>query len=190
MLTIASMGLMVGLSSCSDEKEKTGTELSSAKADIAVQSVTLNKKIVPLKVGDTCHLMANVLPKEATNKNVSWVSRNPSVAAFSICANVSETVITGVGEGETWIVCTSTDNADAKDSCKVEVNPAVEANENDGNIIPPSLVNGSESGCSGYIYHQMCDNVGDNPTSPTNNENGDVLSFYTPNLDYRSACWK
>lgn len=50
------------------------------KREIAVESVTLNKTSLSLKVGETVTLTATVLPDNATNKKVTWKSSDSSVA--------------------------------------------------------------------------------------------------------------
>lgn len=48
---------------------------------IVVIGVSLSQTSATLKVGNTLTLIANVAPSNATNKNVTWSSTNPSVAS-------------------------------------------------------------------------------------------------------------
>lgn len=62
-----------------------------------VTSITLNSSNLTLKVEETALLEATVLPEDATDKNVTWYSSNPEVAA------VDGGRITAVGFGQTVI---------------------------------------------------------------------------------------
>lgn len=63
-----------------------------------VTGVTLNKSSLNLGVGGSEVLSATVLPADATNKQVTWLSSTPSVATVS-----QSGVVTGVKEGTTQI---------------------------------------------------------------------------------------
>ncbi len=63
-----------------------------------VTGVTLNKSSLNLSVGGSEVLSATVLPADATNKQVTWLSSTPSVATVS-----QSGVVTGVKEGTTQI---------------------------------------------------------------------------------------
>ncbi|NOV04326.1 Ig-like domain-containing protein [Paenibacillus planticolens] len=59
-----------------------------------VDSVLLNKNSLSLAVGKSESLSAEILPEEATNKTVTWVSSNPSVAAVD-----NSGLVTGISAG-------------------------------------------------------------------------------------------
>ena len=63
-----------------------------------VTGVTLNKSSLNLGVGGSEVLSATVLPVDATNKQVTWLSSTPSIATVS-----QSGVVTGVKEGTTQI---------------------------------------------------------------------------------------
>lgn len=63
-----------------------------------VTGVTLNKSSLNLGIGGSEVLSATVLPADATNKQVTWLSSTPSVATVS-----QSGVVTGVKEGTTQI---------------------------------------------------------------------------------------
>lgn len=63
-----------------------------------VTGVTLNKSSLNLGVGGSEVLSATVLPADATNKQVTWLSSTPSIATVS-----QSGVVTGVKEGTTQI---------------------------------------------------------------------------------------
>ena len=50
---------------------------------VAVTGIALDKSVLPLKVGESKKLVATVMPANATNKQVTWASDNPVVAAVS-----------------------------------------------------------------------------------------------------------
>lgn len=80
-----------------------------------VTSVSLNITELQMAKGTTRQLIATVLPENATNKNISWLSSNPSVARVN-----EEGVVTAVSQGEATIVVT-TEDGNHTASCKVIV---------------------------------------------------------------------
>jgi uncharacterized protein YjdB len=69
-----------------------------------VTGITLNYKTVELhKIGETIQLVATVLPEDASNKEVRWVSSNESV-----CMVANGTVV-AVGYGTSVIIATTVD---------------------------------------------------------------------------------
>ncbi|MBQ7005505.1 MAG: Ig-like domain-containing protein [Clostridia bacterium] len=71
--------------------------------------------------GDTFLLSADIKPANATNKAVSWVSGNKSIATVNEAGQV-----TGVGKGATNITCTTADGA-FRATCTVNVIQPVES---------------------------------------------------------------
>lgn len=69
-----------------------------------VSKVTLKPKKATVGVGQTIVLKATVSPKKATNKNVTWKSKNKKVATVS-----STGVVTGIKAGKTTITVTTKD---------------------------------------------------------------------------------
>ena len=87
-----------------------------AKADVAVESVTLDKTSLDLKTGDNATLTATVNPESATNKDVTWTSDKPEIAA------VEGGTVTAKAEGEAIITVTTADGGKTA-TCKVTVKP-------------------------------------------------------------------
>lgn len=81
---------------------QTQTQPSQAPSTIPVAGVTLTGAS-EVNVGSSITLTASVQPSNATNKNVTWSSSNPSVAS------VNNGVVTGKSEGETIITVTTAD---------------------------------------------------------------------------------
>ena len=72
-------------------------------APVAANGVTLTPDKTTLNVGEKQTLTATVLPADATNKNVTWVSSDTSVAT------VENGVVTAVGKGTATITVTTED---------------------------------------------------------------------------------
>jgi len=84
---------------------------------VPVLDVSLNKTSITLIVGEAEQLTATVLPDNAANKNVSWVSGNAGIAA------VSQTgLVTAKSAGEATITATTAD-VGYSDNCVVTVTP-------------------------------------------------------------------
>lgn len=54
-----------------------------------VSSVVLNKTALFLRTGDSVSLMAKVIPDNATNQNVTWISSNPGAATVNLNGKVT-----------------------------------------------------------------------------------------------------
>ncbi|MDR1563342.1 MAG: DUF4434 domain-containing protein [Oscillospiraceae bacterium] len=83
---------------------------------IAVTGVSLNKSAISLIEGESEALTATVSPANATNKNVTWSSDNPSVAT------VDKGVVTAGSHGTAVITATTADGGKVA-SCTVTVTP-------------------------------------------------------------------
>ncbi|MBR3976113.1 MAG: Ig domain-containing protein [Clostridia bacterium] len=82
---------------------------------VEAESVSLSKRSLEIKAGETHTLTATVKPKKATIKDVDWYSLDEAVATVDENGNV-----TAVGEGETKIVAVSV-NGGHTVSCTVTV---------------------------------------------------------------------
>ena len=85
---------------------------------ISVTSVSLNKSTLTLTEGDSETLTAAVYPDNATNKNVTWTSSNPSVAT------VSDGTVKALKAGTATIKVTTVDGAKTVE-CQVAVKAKV-----------------------------------------------------------------
>lgn len=74
--------------SCNDDDTK--------DKDIPVTEVKVTPATGSVVAGTTLTLKAEILPENATNKTVEWVSRTPETATV----DKSTGVVTGVAEGE------------------------------------------------------------------------------------------
>jgi len=82
---------------------------------VKVTGVTLDKPTASVEAGKTVTLTHTLAPANATNKNVTWTSSDPSVATVS-----SSGVVTGVKAGTATITVTTADGG-FKASCVVTV---------------------------------------------------------------------
>lgn len=76
--------------------------------NVPVTGVTLDKSALPLQVGDTGTLQASVAPANATNRDVTWTSTDPTVATVTKGAN-GEATVTALKEGPADITVTTAD---------------------------------------------------------------------------------
>ena len=72
--------------------------------EITPTEVTLNQEFAKLEIGSQLTLTANVLPDNATDKQVTWSTTNSAVATVDSLGHV-----TAVGEGECFITATCRD---------------------------------------------------------------------------------
>lgn len=87
---------------------------------IHVTGVNLNASTVTLEQNEQRQLTANILPTTATNKNITWISNNTSIATVS-----NTGLITGIAYGTTQITVLTEDGGFV-DSCTINVNKAEE----------------------------------------------------------------
>ena len=82
---------------------------------VNVESVSLDRKIISMKVGENEILTATINPNDATNRNLIWNSSNESVLTIDQSGR-----ITAVSSGSSDITVASTDG-NKTDICKVTV---------------------------------------------------------------------
>jgi uncharacterized protein YjdB len=85
---------------------------------ISVDSITLNKTALTLERGETEQLTASIIPEDASDKSVQWMSINESVATVS-----ADGIVTAVSQGVSTITVTTTDGGHLA-TCEVTVVPA------------------------------------------------------------------
>lgn len=85
--------------------------------EVKVSGITLNPDIsLKIKEGGSSKITATVVPSNATNSSVKWVSSSPDVATVDDSGNV-----TALKEGSTTITCTAVDGSGVSASCHVTV---------------------------------------------------------------------
>lgn len=100
--------IMVLFYACSDGYDRIG-----------VQNITIDKDELIVMVGDAEQLLATILPNNASNKKIEWMSSDTSIAEV----NVKGEVI-GVKEGETTVTAI-TDDGGKRVTCKVLITKKV-----------------------------------------------------------------
>lgn len=89
--------------------------------NIPVESIEITSKpTYPLNIGDSFDILANVLPNNATNKNLTYHSSDNSVVA------ISNSTLFAKGPGKATILVSSEDSPSINESFEVEVNKPIE----------------------------------------------------------------
>ena len=89
---------------------------ASLTVHIMTSSIELSQTDVMLFKGEEVSLCATVLPDDATNKAVNWLSNDESVAIVD-----ENGLVTAVGVGKATITATTTDGSNLSASCAVTV---------------------------------------------------------------------
>lgn len=100
------------------EPEPTKPEPKPTEPEVVmVSGITLNPyEGLELVEGNSSKITATVVPSNATNTSVKWVSSSPDVATVDGSGNV-----TALKEGSTMITCTAVDGSGVSASCSVTV---------------------------------------------------------------------
>ena len=138
---------------------------------IHVTGVSLDQSVLHLTVGGTAQLIASVAPSNAGNRNVTWSSSEPAVAA------VSGGAVTALRPGSAVITVTTVDGGYAA-SCAVTVTAPVTPPVNPGNpgggypttpVTPVVPNTPSNPGSSNNNNNSSTNNPGDSaPSTPSN----------------------
>ncbi|MDE7424362.1 MAG: Ig-like domain-containing protein, partial [Lachnospiraceae bacterium] len=89
-----------------------------------VNEISCSQPKLELKVGENVSLSAEVSPKNALNKNITWTSSDKNVATVS-----QQGEIKAVGEGKVKIVAASVENTSITASCNITVTSSVKPTE-------------------------------------------------------------
>ena len=82
---------------------------------ILAESISISQTAAELTIGEELQLTATVLPKNATNKDVTWKSSNDSIAT------VVDGKVKAVGVGEAVITVTTADSTKLSATCTIKV---------------------------------------------------------------------
>ena len=82
--------------------------------DIHVEGLSLDERKIAY-VGDVIELHANIIPSDAINTNLKWVSSNPEVATIS-----SDGILSALSSGSLDIIATTVDGGFTA-TCRIEV---------------------------------------------------------------------
>lgn len=88
--------------------------------DGEVKSITLNKDIVLMNIGDYETLTATIVPEDANNRTYTWISSDESIAEID-----SNGKIMAISEGTVKITAIANDGSGVRASCRIIVyNPS------------------------------------------------------------------
>ena len=118
LVTALNPGITVITVSTVDGNKTATCIITVTEAQISVVSVSLNESNATVTKGNTEQMVATVLPSNATNKNVSWVSSDPSVATVN-----STGLVTALNPGIT-AVTVSTVDGNKMATCMITVTEA------------------------------------------------------------------
>ena len=134
--TVDQNGQITGVSKGTCKITIAATDGSGKKTTVDVtvtqpaESVTLSETSVTINVGTYKTLKATVLPSNANNKKVTWVSSDESIVKVN-----SSGRITPVGPGSCTITCISQDNPNATATCQVtSLQPVKKVVFSDGSV--------------------------------------------------------
>ena len=117
VVTAVANGTATITATTADGSNKTATCAVTVNIPVKATGVSLNQTSLTLtSAGQTATLQATVSPSNASNKNVTWSSSNPSVAT------VSNGVVTAVANGTATITVTTADGSNKTATCAVTVN--------------------------------------------------------------------
>ena len=112
------VGDAVIIATTTDGNREARVNVRVNSATISVSGISLDPSSTTLTVGSSENIVATVLPPNATNRNVSWSSNNPSVATVDAWGNIRT-----VSEGNTTITARTEDGGRTA-TVSVRVNPA------------------------------------------------------------------
>lgn len=117
------------------QSTSTSTQSTSTKttpAEVKASKIEIDIADLQILIGETKVLTATILPENATDKTIEWISENPEIAT------VEDGIITALAVGTTKVICQS------KDEIKSEVNVIVEEQkivENENTVEVSATVN-------------------------------------------------
>ena len=90
------------------------------KKKVSVSSITLSQSSATMTEGETLNLTATITPYDATDKSITWISSNTSVASVD-----ADGKVTAKAEGTVTITATANDGSGVKAFCEVTVEKKV-----------------------------------------------------------------
>jgi uncharacterized protein YjdB len=86
-----------------------------------ITGISINKTTLNLNIGQEETLIPKIIPEDATNKNVKWISNHPEIATV----NQTTGLVTAIAAGSSIITATAQDGSNLSASCTVTVKQAV-----------------------------------------------------------------
>ncbi len=132
--TVDANGLVTGVASgevtitvkAKDASGVTGTAKVTVSTGL-VESIAVDPSTCEIEVGSNKRLKATVLPNDADNKAIEWISSDTSVATVD-----ANGLVTGVAKGEVTITATAKDGSGVTGTAKVTVTVPITALTFDG----------------------------------------------------------
>ena len=93
-------------------------EIRVVKPVVLVESITLNVTEATMNVGDTMMLTVTVVPEDADNREVTWISGNEGVVTVD-----NNGVVTAVAPGTATVTVSTLDGSDLSATCNITVEP-------------------------------------------------------------------
>ena len=84
--------------------------------DILIQSIRINPSTKSLMIGESFQLEVEILPTNATDGLISWISTNSDVVSVT-----AEGLITALSEGSAQIIATTADGSNLSAICEISV---------------------------------------------------------------------
>ncbi len=171
ILLLGSIYLIVSGLISKDEVPINNTIDNNSSNEILEQDIELSTTTVNLEVGDEQQINANVVPSNATYKNLTWISSNINIAT------VSNGLIKGIGEGS----CTIQVTTEKKKLTKI-INVTVKNNE-----INVTKINVSNPKIELFVGEKATIDYTIEPSNATNKkinikvDNNDIASFNAKN---------
>ncbi len=103
------------ITATADGEKSASCEVVVESAAIPVSEITFTKTSGTIYEGDTFTIKAKVTPKNATDKDLKWSTKDKKIAT------VKDGVVTGVKEGTTTITATAVDGSKTKATFKITV---------------------------------------------------------------------
>lgn len=98
-----------------------------------VNEISCEQTDLELKAGESAWISAEVLPKNALNKDITWTSSNEKVAIVS-----DEGEIKAIGAGKAKLVAVSADNTDITASCNITVSDTAKPTDSPSVTVEPT----------------------------------------------------
>lgn len=170
---IASGAATITAVSLADNTKKASCLVTVSKPVVAVTLVGINNKPLSLLVGEKETLLVTVLPDNATDKSVTWISSDESVATVLATGEVLS-----VGTGLATITVTSVFDNTKTDECVVTVTAPVVTTAAVGNFYysdhTQTRILDKTKSCVGVVFW----------VDPNDNQKGKIVS-----LDEQELAW-
>ena len=187
--TVSTNGLVTALGTgtatitvTTQDGNKTATSAIIVSA-IAVTGVTVSPTAATVGVNGTQQITATVAPANATNKNVSWISNTPAVAAVN-----SSGLVTGLSSG-TAIITVTTQDGNKTATCTITVNAVITGLLTGSGLASTATVNLSAEGTVDWAHWSGFDHKATGGTKISNYTRVGTGTVANYTNDLRTCTW-